>query len=159
MRSRHFHSEWGYRDPASARHRSVVIALVAISIGAAAAACVVVSLISASSLDSSISAHDTLVGAAPVVRPPPASAAPGISVPASEGGFLERDPPSLSETQKTNPAMAAVAEPSHVDAGAPMEQGSKKKRATKPKKHRAGNRWRGDHIQQRAALTERLKPQ
>lgn len=159
MRPRYFQSEWGYLAPVAARHRAVGFALVAIAIGAAAGASVVVSLITASDLDSSISAHDTLVGAAPVVRPPPASAAPGISVPASEGGFLERDAPSLSETQKTNPAMAAVAEPTHVDAGALMEQGSKKKLATKPKKHRAGNRWRGDRIQQRAALMERLKPQ
>jgi hypothetical protein len=159
MRSRHFHSEWSYSATASARHRTVGIALVAIAIGAAAGACVVVSLIAASGLNSSISAHDTLVSAAPVVKPPPASAAPGISVPASEGGVLEPEPASLRETQKTNAAIAAVAEPTHVEAGALMERGPKKKRATKPKKHRAGNRWRGDRIQQRAALLERLKPQ
>lgn len=159
MRPRYFQSEWGYVAPAAARRRTVGLALVAIAIGAAAGACVVVSLIATTNLDSSISAHDTFVGAAPVVRPPPASAAPNISVSASVGGFLEPEPARLSETQKTNPAMAAVAEPTHVDAGALMEQGSKKKLATKPKKHRAGNRWRGDRIQQRAALMERLKPQ
>lgn len=159
MRSRYFQSEWGYHAPASARRRTVGIALVAIAIGAAAGACVVVSLIVGSGLDSSISAHDTLVSVAPVVRPPPASAAPDSSVPASEGGLLEPEPASLSETQKTNPAIAAVAEPTHVEAGALIEQGPKKKRATKLKKHRAENRWRADRIQRRAALIDRLKPQ
>jgi hypothetical protein len=61
--------------------------------------------------------------------------------------------------QKPNPVVLAVAEPTHVEVGAVVEQALKKKRAIKSKMHRAGSRWRGDRIRQRAALMERLKPQ
>jgi hypothetical protein len=159
MRSRYSNAEWGYVAPASAFLRIVGIVVVAMVIAAAAAVCVAVSLLAVTGADSSISARHASFTAAPVVGPPLASAAPDISAPASGGGLLEPEAANLSEMPKADPVVSAVAEPAHVEAGAVMEQALKKKRATKPKTHRAGTRWRGDRILQRAALMERLKPQ
>lgn len=157
MRSRYFHPEWGNLAPASTRVRTAGIALVAMAIGTVAGVCVMVSLITASGVGSSISAHDTVFTAASAVRPPATSAGLSISLPASVDRFPQPAPAGPSGSQKSAPAIA-VPEAIHAEARAPVEHASTKMRVTK--KHYARNRWRSDdRIRQHLGLIERLKPQ
>src|SRR5579859_4711866 len=146
MRSRHFHPEWGYATPASPGLRAVGIALVAIAIGTVAGNCVVIELITASGVNSSISTHDTLfIAAAPTVKRPAASPDPGISVPASVSGFPQPEPAGLSGSQIPDQATAALPEVTHVEVSAPA-----KKHITK--KHHASNRCRNYRIGRKRRL-------
>lgn len=157
MRSRYFHPEWGYLALAPPSLRIVGIALVAMAIGAAAGMSVLASLIAANGMGTSVSEHHALITAAPVVRPPAASAAPVVFSPASENGILHSASETLSGSQKSAPAVAAVSEAVHVAAAPAVERAPTKKRVTNGR--RARNRWRDDRIRQRLELVERLKPQ
>lgn len=159
MPSWYFYPERGNLALASTFLRRLGIVLVAIAIGATAGVSVVVSLIAASGVDTSISARHALINAAPVMRPPAASPALVISFPASEAGVLQRGPGSPSGSEKSGPEIAAASEPTHIQAGAVIEPAPSKRRAPKPKKHHAGNRWRSERIRQRLGLVDRLKPQ
>lgn len=156
MRSRYFYPERGYLAPASRSLRTVGIALAAMAIGAAAGMSVLASLIAASGVDTSVSAHHALITARPVARPPATLAAPGVFSPVSESGFHPA-PASLSASQKSAPAIAAVSEAVHVEAARAVERAPTKKRVTNGR--RARNRWRDDRIRQSLGLVERLKPQ